>query len=312
MSPVVPHRRAFTLVELLVVIAIIGVLVALLLPAVQSAREAARRMQCSNNIKQLSLAVHNYQTAMQGQMPISSGFSAEGPAPSAQRSGKGWIVCILPSVEQQALYDVFAQHGFSGDFGSNGGIKSANCAAAMKTNLPMLKCPSDPSSKQLLTTQNQFENIEVASTNYKGVIGDAKMGGSSSIHPSPTADCHNTTKCAGIFYRNSYQDNITIGAIKDGTSNTFMVGEDLPSQNQHSAAFYCNGDYASCHAPLNFKFKPAKPSDWPNTLSFRSEHTGGAFFGLCDGSVRFVSETINYDLYRGLSTKDRGEVVTLP
>ena len=311
-----PHlqsrRRAFTLVELLVVIAIIGILVALLLPAVQSAREAARRMQCANNLKQMALAVHNYQTAMQGQMPISSGYGAEGTSPSAQRSGKGWIVCILPYLEQQALYDIFAEHGFKGDIGSGGGIKNVNCRGAMKTNLPMLKCPSDPSSKQTITTQNQWEGIEVATTNYKGVLGDGKMGNSSSIHPSPTPDCHNTNGCAGLFYRNNYQDNITIDSIKDGTTNTFMIGEDVPSQNQHSAAFYCNGDYSSCHAPLNFMYNPAQPSNWPNTISFRSLHPGGAHFALCDGSVRYLSDNINYDLYRGLSTKSRGEIVTLP
>jgi hypothetical protein len=91
-----------------------------------------------------------------------------------------------------------------------------------------------------------------------------------------------------------------------------MIGEDIPSQNHHSAAFYCNGDYASCHAPLNFMWNPAKPGDWPNTISFRSLHPGGAHFAIGDGSVRYISDNINYDLYRALSTKSRGEVVTLP
>jgi prepilin-type N-terminal cleavage/methylation domain-containing protein/prepilin-type processing-associated H-X9-DG protein len=305
-------RRGFTLVELLVVIAIIGILVALLLPAVQSAREAARRMQCSNNLKQLALATHSYQTAFAGAMPISLGYGAEGSAPTANPSGKGWIVSILPQLEQQAVYDIFAQYGFSGSFGGGAGIKNTGCRDAMKTQVPCLSCPSDPSSKKLLTTQNQWEGIPVAVTNYKGVLGDGKMGGGSSIHPSPTPDCHNTNPCAGIFYRNNYQDNITIDSIKDGTTNTFLIGEDVPAHNQHSAAFYCNGDYASCHAPLNYMPNPPTPEKWWNVISFRSLHPGSAHFALCDGSVRSINQDINYDLYRALSTRNRGEVVTVP
>lgn len=305
-------RRAFTLVELLVVIAIIGILVALLLPAVQTAREAARRMQCGNNLKQLALAVHSYQTAFSGAMPISMGYGSEGANPTANPSGKGWIISILPQLEQQALYDIFAQHGFSGSFGSGNGIKSTNCRDAMKTRLNTLSCPSDPSSKQTLTTQNQWENIHVAVTNYKGNLGDGRMGGSTSIHPSPTADCHSSTNCAGIFYRNNYQDGVTIESIKDGTTNTFLIGEDVPAHNQHSAAYYCNGDYASCHAPLNYMPNPPTPDKWWNVISFRSMHPGGANFALCDGSVRMINQDINYDLYRAISSKNRGEVITLP
>jgi prepilin-type N-terminal cleavage/methylation domain-containing protein/prepilin-type processing-associated H-X9-DG protein len=306
------ERRAFTLVELLVVIAIIGILVALLLPAVQSAREAARRMQCTNHLKQMGLAVHSYQTLMGGAMPISSGYGPEGHAPSPQRSGKGWIVCILPQMEQQALFDIFAQHGFNGDINSNQGIKNPNCRPALTQQLPFLNCPSDGSSKKLSTEQFQFTGIPVALTNYKGVLGDGRMGGGSSIHPSPTPDCHNTTNCPGLFYRNNYQDGITIDSIKDGTSNTFMIGEDVAEHNHHSMAFYCNGDYASCHAPLNYMPNPPTPGSWWNVISFRSRHGGGANFALADGSVRYINDSINYDLYRALSTKSRGEVVTVP
>jgi prepilin-type processing-associated H-X9-DG protein len=260
----------------------------------------------------MALACHNYQTGFNGAWPISSGYGAEGSSPSPQRSGKGWIVCILPSCEQQAIYDVFAQYGFNGDIGANQGIKRPECAQVMKANVPFLKCPSDPSSKKLMTNQFQWTGIEVASTNYKGVLGDGKMGGSSSIHPSPTPDCHNTQPCAGLFYRNNYQDGITIDSIKDGTTNTFMIGEDVVMHNAHSAAFYCNGDYASCHAPLNYMKNPPTPDDWPNMISFRSLHGGGANFALCDGSVRFFNEGINYDLYRAMSTKSRGETISIP
>ncbi len=304
------HRRGFTLVELLVVIAIIGILVALLLPAVQSAREAARRMQCTNHLKQLALACHNYQTSFNS-FPISISAWAEGSSPTPQRNGKGWIISILPQMEQQALYDQFSL-GFVGEFASNQGIKNPACAPAMRAKLSFLNCPSEPSGRKTSTTQYQFTGQEVTLTNYKGVIGDTRMGGSSSVHAGTTPDCHNTTGCNGTFYRNNYQDGISIDSFKDGTSNTLIIGEDVPAENNHSTAFYSNGDYASCHAPLNYFPKPPTPDSWWNVISFRSLHTGGANFALGDGSVRFLGDNINYPLYRALSTKAQGEVVTLP
>ena len=303
-------RSAFTLVELLVVIAIIGILVALLLPAVQSAREAARRMQCTNNLKQLALAVHNYQTAFNS-FPISISPWAEGNSPTPQKNGKGWIVSILPQVEQQALFDQFAP-GFVGDMFSGQGIANPVCKPAMRAKLSFLNCPSEPSARKTSTTQYQWTGTEVTLTNYKGVIGDTRMGGSSSVHQGTEPDCHNTTGCNGTFYRNNYQDGISIDSFKDGTSNTLLIGEDVPAENNHSTAFYSNGDYASCHAPLNYFPKPPTPDNWWNVISFRSLHTGGANFALGDGSVRFLSDSINYPLYRALSTKAKGEVAPLP
>ncbi|HTN75244.1 MAG TPA: DUF1559 domain-containing protein [Pirellulaceae bacterium] len=303
-------RRGFTLVELLVVIAIIGVLVALLLPAVQSAREAARRMQCTNHLKQLALAVHNYHGTFDA-IPVSMGYGAEGARPTANPNGKGWIVSVLPHLEQQALYDQFSL-GFAGNFTAGSGIKNPLCRDAMKTRVSFLNCPSDPSGRKIVQTQAQWPSIDVALTNYKGVIGDTRMGGSSSAHQGTEPDCHSTNNCNGSFYRNNYQDGISFASYRDGTSNTFLIGEDVPAENNHSTAFYCNGDYASCHAPLNYFPKPSTPDTWPNVISFRSLHTGGGNFALADGSVRFVSDSINYTLYRGLSTKAGSEVVTLP
>ena len=303
--------RGFTLVELLVVIAIIGILIALLLPAVQAAREAARRMRCTNNLKQLGLAVHNYHDTYKV-LPISMAYAREGPNPAAEVSGKGWILSILPQLEQQALYDQFVPC-FNGNFASGGGLKDLACRDPMKTQLPALECPSESSVRELSTTQNQWAGIEVAQTSYKGVIGDTRMGGAwQTGDPNRDVDCHHTVGCFGLFFRNSYQDPVGLHHIKDGTSNTFMVGEDVPKQNQHSAAFYCNGDYASCHAPLNFFLDPPQPGNWPMVMSFRSLHPGGANFCMADGSVRFISETIELKPYQDLSTKNLGEVVTVP
>lgn len=305
-------RFGFTLVELLVVIAIIGILVALLLPAVQSAREAARRTQCSNNIRQLGLAILNYETG-QKIFPISISLWNEGSRPTPQKNGKGWIVSILPQLEQGALYDQFVP-GFVGDINSSGGLKNPACANAMKYQLATLQCPSDATSRNssLSTKMFQWEGVEVGLTNYKGCIGDTRMGGGSSMWAGREPDCHNTTGCSGIFYRNNYQEPVDIGQLRDGTTNTFMLGEDLPEHNYHSCAYYSNGDYSSCHAPLNYKPNPPTPGSWWNVISFRSSHTGGGFFAMGDASVRFVAEGMDAILYRGLATKNMGEVVKVP
>ena len=132
------------------------------------------------------------------------------------------------------------------------------------------------------------------------------------MHPGTEPDCHHVGGCNGIFFRTNYQGPIRMAQITDGTSGTFMVGEDVPKQNDHSAAYYANGDYASCHAPLNFFPDPPRPKDWWDVMSFRSLHPGGANFCLADGSVHFISETIDYAEYRALSTKDGREPVQVP
>lgn len=297
-------RRGFTLVELLVVIAIIGILIALLLPAVQAAREAARRSRCSNNLKQLGIGIHNYHDA-NNRFPISVSAWSEGPRPAANCTGKGWILSTLPYLEQGPLYQQFIPA-----FTTN--LWNAACANAMKTQLPVLQCPSDSSVNELSTAQYQWGGTQVALTSYKGVIGDTRMGGAVSIHQGTEPDCHTTIGCNGIFYRNSYQDRVSFASVSDGTSNTFMVGEDVPKENNHSAAFYSNGDYASCHAPPNYFPNPSTPDDWWNVISFRSKHPGGVQFCMADASVRFIPQTIDYTLYRRLSTKDGGEAVTPP
>jgi len=306
------RRHGFTLVELLVVIAIIGILIGLLLPAVQAVRAAARRTQCSNNLKQIGLAVHNYETAQGGTLPISISYGQEPTNPTPEPNGKGWILSVLPFMEQNALYDQFVPF-FVGSFWSNGGIRNPDpqCRQAMKTPVETLHCPSDQSVMKLSTTQNQWEGIEVAQTSYKGVLGMTCMGGAWP-ELGCTPDCHNRTGCKGLFYRNDYQEPINIEFILDGTSNTFMVGEDVPKYNQHSAAYYANGDYASTHAPLNYMPPTPEPANWPKVISFRSLHAGGAHFCYADASVHFISENMDHNAYMWMSTRAEGEVVEVP
>lgn len=304
-------RMAFTLVEVLVVIGIIGILVGLIMPAVQAARGAARRAQCQNNLKQIGLALHNYHD-LHKMLPINLGpWPAHYDRRPPRLNGKGWIVGILPQLEQQPLYERLAP-GFHGDFHSGQGMMRIEVREAMQTQLAILHCPADASVQRLSNTQYQWEGIEVALTSYKGVIGDTQIGGAMSFFPGRLPDCHHVGGCPGLFHRQTYREPQRLSLVRDGASNTFLVGEDVPGYNDHSAAFYSNTDYASCHAPLNFFSEPPSPRDWPNVMSFRSEHVGGANFCFADGAVRFIEETIEHDLYRALSTKAGREAVSPP
>jgi prepilin-type N-terminal cleavage/methylation domain-containing protein/prepilin-type processing-associated H-X9-DG protein len=313
-------RRAFTLVELLVVIAIIGVLVALLLPAVQAAREAARRSQCLNNLKNLSLGALNHESAKKI-FPLSyDGFGGSSPAATPEKeNGSSWIVSTFPYIEQQALYDRFkAAQGFVGQFDpekSGGAMASGQQGIArntpemrelMRTPLALLQCASDESSGQPSETQFQWISIPVTVTNYKGNVGNAwcygRWFGNKSENPS-------TAPLSGILYRANYVTPVSIKQITDGTSNTFLIGEDLPAYNYHSAAYYANGSWMATDAGINFLPEPPTPQKYEDVYGFRSRHAGGAQFAMADGSVRFVEEAIDYTLYQSLSTKGGDEVV---
>lgn len=307
----VPKKRelAFTIIELLVVISIIVLLVSLLLPAVQMARESARRMQCSNNVRQLGLAVHNYHDAYR-MLPISVGPWQQGPRFARERNGKGWIVSVLPQLEQASLYAAFEPH-FKGDFFSGGGLNSPTALPVMQTRLSVLACPSDSSSQELITLQHQLIGVAVAATNYKGVLGD-NMINEHSIHEGTLPRCLENGGCNGLFFRVTYQEPKRFASITDGLSNTLMIGEDMALHNGSSAAYYANGDYCSCHGPINYKPNPPAPLEWLNVTTFRSNHPGGAQFAIADGSVRFVSQSADHSLYRGLCTRSGGEVGAVP
>ena len=300
------HARGFTLVELLVVIAIIGILVSLLLPAVQGAREAARRMTCTNNLKQLALGIHIY-TDSNPTLPISiSPWQEAYNGPAENLTGKGWIVSILPMMEQQALFDSAI---LEGNFFQNRGLRHPQNEELRRTQLNFLDCPTDGFTQELSTDQYQLTGMDVALTNYKGVIGDTRMGSGSSPFEGCMPDCHNGNggPCNGTFFRNNHVWPVRLPDFVDGTSSTFLIGEDLPEHNYHSAWFYSNGDYSSCHVPLNFIEEPPNPAFWPNAISFRSYHPGGGHFAFADASVHFISEGLSQRIYRALSTKDRNQ-----
>lgn len=289
--------RAFTLVELLVVIAIIGVLVGLLLPAVQAAREASRRATCQNNLRQIGLSVQTYHDA-QGRIPWSHNFEYQ--------SGRGWIVLTLPHREQQAVYDQLEPY-FEGNFSvRRGGINHPDLEAVVSRPIAGFRCPSDQdASIPTSIDQYQWKRQDMALTNYKGVIGDTRMGNAG----SGTPDCHRGPNCTGLFWRFSFQVTIGFHDIADGLSKTFLAGEDLPRYNWHSGLYYGNGDYSSTHYPLNVKPIPPDPANWPLSMTFRSDHPGGGHFAFCDSSVVFINESIDFEVYQDLSTRAGDEIV---
>ena len=294
------YRRAFTLVELLVVITIIGILIALLLPAVQAAREAARRMTCSNNLKQIGLAIHNYEQA-QKCMPVCWSYYLGYPNDPARR--RSWTVMLLPYMEQQPLYDKFDM--------AKTNLEPPNLAL-IQENLAVALCPSDGKARTPLARTDAASGIVLALTSYAGNVGDHHNDtdegngyppryGNGSVSASTTR---------GTISRYGY--SATFAEITDGLSNTFAVGEVVPAWcvwEDWGHQSFATTAYPINHRNREFKTGALAPTDHNNCIGFRSMHPGGAHFAFCDGSVHFVSETIDVRTYRGLASRAGGEVL---
>jgi len=275
-------KHAFTLVELLVVIAIIGILVGLLLPAVQAAREAARRCMCMNNIAQLALAVHTHEF---GAEHLPSGvINATGPIrnePIGQHVS--WIVQVLPQFEQVSLYNHFDQEA---------GTYAVANQAARRARIPSLICPSSPE----MPADKDAPGI----SNYAGCHHDSEA----------PIDADNN----GVFFLNS---RLRFSQILDGSSQTILLGEMLPGPGSLG---WASGTRATLRNTGSFKAPPRRSSkaepapivDLTGSLTvggFSSYHTGGANFALADGSVRFLSLSINERLLSQLGNRADGELL---
>ncbi len=307
-------RGAFTLVELLVVIAIIGILVALLLPAVQQARAAARRMQCSNKERQLALAVLNFESA-----------NSRGPSSDSylDSTGGSWILQVLPFLEEAAIADQVSAVEL-GRFGAQQGVNQPALREIAATPLSILACPDDPGGSLSRNGISLADGIisrhwqwrrsvtDVAVTNYKGCIGSFPISNSSQFDSDPIfgeADWRFSNKSNGVLGFKG-RDSKIFKTIRDGRSKTYMIGEDVPLHNYHSIWIFANGDYCSTNPPLNFLPPEPMPNRWQDVMGFRSLHTSGANFAFCDGSVHFVSDGIDSYVYRAMSSRNGGEIVT--
>ncbi|MGL4461717.1 MAG: DUF1559 domain-containing protein [Planctomycetia bacterium] len=293
------RNRGFTLIELLVVIAIIGVLIALLLPAIQQAREAARRAQCQNNVKQIGLALHNYAETHK-MLPLT--YNPLGGAFDGESVARSWIMFILPFVDQQGLYDSI-NHDLSLNVGNT---------TVARTPLQAFTCPSDTHTGTLDNRCNQPGTWGV--TNYKMCAGSNWAWGGFVVS-SPTGRFANSTNGLdqgnGVGCRNHYASTTTsFRQISDGLSKTIFVGEAVPAWSEFNWWWWYNASTATAGVPLNFQTEAlaeTNKADWGINYSFHSRHRGGAFFLMGDGVVNFVSDTVDLSVYRALSTIDAGD-----
>jgi len=302
-----PARLAFTLVELLVVIAIIGVLVALLLPAVQSAREAARRMSCSNNLKQLSLALHNYEDTHKTFPPA-----------GIDSNQMSWVVLLLPYFEQKNLYD---------QFNFNRGAWNAlnRITLVQGVRIKAIVCPNlttkADSYSVFVTTPDEST---VSALHYYAVLGPVGPAGSDPTQPYLVQGVGDQGFgfCAaqGAFGQATVSGpNVTplnnpLRTFTDGTTNTLLLGEMAWPKYLYWRP-WTRGYYFDTRGTLLYGSKNVKNpinsklSDPWNDGSFGSLHPGGAMFSRADASIHFVPQNIAMPTYRALASRDGGESV---
>ncbi|MHB8863369.1 MAG: DUF1559 family PulG-like putative transporter [Pirellulaceae bacterium] len=337
------RRRAFTLVELLVVIAIIGVLVALLLPAVQAAREAARRMQCSNNLKQIGLALHNYHDTYKT-------LPAGGFAGQNWTWGLSWMPRIMPFVEQTAGYERMTWVGDHPGWTWSGGTGVINGQAWQNLKLSMLLCPSSPLDPLVDAGGN---GILITRAHYTGIAGATDGNGfvNGPYRWAQCCDCCSPLVNQGIISGGGVLvvgTDVGFGKISDGTSNTmvasecsnwvynveytkknqqvnsvhgFLMGSPWPITIEQAVRDYWGGNPNAGHAARLFncttiRYPPNSVSvGWPGVGAndgqnngIYSAHPSGVLAAYADGSVTFITQSMDMFALRLLATRDDGQI----
>jgi len=315
-------RSGFTLVELLVVIAIIGILIALLLPAVQAAREAARRSQCTNNLKQISLAIHNYHDTYKA-YPMGNWGCCYGT----------WLLSVLPYIEQKSLADMYVGGGYDGAYTpAPPRYGSAENLPVTRTQVPAYTCPSDSNS----AAPSLFNGVTFH--NYVGNFGNTNDGRTS---PLGTDTAGNPNRYGGApfvgmnvraadMHPNNVPPSVKFSDVWDGLSNTLLFSETVQgkSGDMRGFAWWQGGCHFETYLPPNSaepdqlqsasycKMNDAAnppctvaPDVYQQTIAARSRHPGGVNAALCDGSVRFFSNSIHLDTWRWLGTIRGKEVL---
>ena len=314
-------RRAFTLVELLVVIAIIGVLVGLLLPAVQAARESARRACCTNNMRQLGLALHSYHETF-GSFPAGNyGHQSQvGVCPGTSGISKGWanwMISILPYLEQTPLYDAY-------DFNAHN--EDPENQSVRESLVPSYICPSDLSATELIVPANGAAatwnlNLGYRPGSYRGVSGRASDNAEyflDSAFDLSQGDYDRSWRgplhLVGVFGF----DTERLRNIRDGASQTLMVGESTTRTSESTRTLWAYSfSYFSLSAitpqrrTLLADYVECRDMDGPGDSSpcrrgWGSFHSGGLNFTFCDGSVHFISTNVDLDALAGMATIDGG------
>jgi prepilin-type N-terminal cleavage/methylation domain-containing protein len=296
-------RTAFTLTEVLIVFSIIGILAMLLLPAVNAVREACRKVQCANNIRQLSLAAHNHLGA-HGVYPPGRFLGEYGTGPESR--AWSWLAISLPYLEEITLYD-------------EGRIPHATLSQSKNTvprPVAVFLCPSAAGDLTVPRIDaGDLSGFPVGNTTYKAVSG-ANWGEDKSLNLKDIGSAFRNrgwngsydglNEPDGIMWRSDIKHRIGQKDVVDGTSKTFLIGEDVPRHNAWVSWPYANNAYGTCAIPPNII--PRDPMEpFKESFSFRSDHPGGLFFAMADGSVHFVAESIDLAVYRALATRNGKE-----
>jgi prepilin-type processing-associated H-X9-DG protein len=332
----------------LVVIAIIGILVALLLPAVQAAREAARRSQCVNNLRQLGTALHNFEGTYK-RLPVGSFYDESASVlKPGMRATWNWVTSIMPFLEEGAVVGTLDMV-ISSTNPNNSGFPNnpPNPARVASIRLPGLVCPSDElANNPILQNRRQTGRNPLTAQGlwYTGSMGptipdicdwlpaDARdaarvcMGadfGTDLPPPGPGGEryrsgcypgsgrlqCVQPGLAVGMFNREATPYGIAFRQVTDGTTNTFLVGETLPGHCVWNCVFCPNFPLSSTHIPMNtMETDGGIPQIYWRTSGYKSMHPGGANLMMGDGSVHFVPQTIDYFVYNELGTTAGGEV----